>query len=168
MKSVKVENITLRFPDEWTASKYDEWVFYKNQFSRMWNNIKAVDVLATDPQKNAWFIEVKDYRRHQRTKSINLADEVAKKVFDTLAAMLPAKVNATNDDERAAATKVAQAKKIHVVLHLEQPQKSTRLTPIAIRPADVQQKLRSLLKPIDAHAVVVEKRNMRNLSWTTE
>lgn len=165
MLTVHVDGLDFDFPDTWATSKYDEWVFYRNQFARMWDEIKAVDLLAVDPDQTAWFIEVKDYRIHTRTKPSNLGDEVAHKVFDTLAAMLPAKLNANDAAESEMAKAVLDAKKLRVVLHLEQPEKRSTLRPRAINPADVMQALRRLLKPIDAHPFVAETTRMGSLAW---
>ena len=57
------------------------------------------------------------------------------------------------------------ARQYRVVLHLEQPLKHSRLRPRAINPADIQQKLRQLIKPIDAHPIVVERSDMNSLVW---
>lgn len=167
MIECEVDGLNFFFPENWKVAKYDDWAFYRNQFSRMWNEIKAVDMIAFDPLSTIWFIEVKDYRTNQRTKPTRLSDEVARKVFDTLAAILPAKVNASNAEEKAMASNIAvNSRKIRVVLHLEQPRQSSKLFPRAISPADVQQKLRQLLRPVDSHPVVVEKNDMRHLGWS--
>jgi hypothetical protein len=166
MPRFNVDGLNFDFPDDWQVDKFDDWVFYRNQFSRMWNGIKSIDVLAVCPAKTAWFIEVKDYRVHQRTKPTELADEVAQKVFDTLAALLPAKINASEDREKSLARSVLEARNLRVILHLEQPAKHSKLRPRAINPADVKQKLRQILKPVDAHPFVVEKANMGSLQWT--
>ncbi|MEO5338378.1 MAG: hypothetical protein H7841_16035 [Magnetospirillum sp. WYHS-4] len=92
----KVDGLMFSFDGDWHVGKYDEWSFYGSQFSRMRNGIKAVDLLAVSPDGTAFFIEVKDYRRHRRTKPSDIGDEVAQKVFDTLAALLPAWVNGTD------------------------------------------------------------------------
>lgn len=131
----------------------------------MWSGIKSIDLLAIGPEKVAWLIEVKDYRVHQRTKAIDIADEVAHKVFDTLAALLPAKVGSDDENEKEIASRITRAKKLRVVLHLEQPTKHSKLRPRAINPADVKQKLRSLLKPVDAHPFISEISNMGPLKW---
>jgi hypothetical protein len=131
----------------------------------MRDGIRAVDVLAIDPERTAWFIEIKDYRVHKRTKPTDLAEEVAGKVFDTLAAMLPAKVNGNDADEASAASAVLGAKKLRVVLHLEQPKKHSTLRPRAIDPATLMQKLRLLVRPVDAHAFVSETGRMGSLAW---
>jgi len=165
MTNVQVDSLTFTFPSSWKACKYDEWAFYRNQFSQMWPGIKAVDVIVIDSQI-IWLIEAKDYRQQRRTKTIDLADEVAKKVFCTLAAMLPAKVNASNSSEKSFAGEVMDGQMLRVVLHLEQPAKTSKLFPRAIDPSNVQLKLRGLIKPIDPHPMVVEAAQMRGLAWT--
>lgn len=165
MQRHNVDGLNFDFPDNWQVSKYDDWSFYRNRFARMWNGIKSLDLLAVDSDKTAWLIEVKDYRVNSRTKPSDLGEEVAYKVFDTLAALIPAKINATNSDEKQLASAVSASRKLRVVLHLEQPEKRSKLRPRAINPADVQQKIRQLLKPVDAHPLVVDMRSMRELEW---
>ena len=165
MQRHNVDGLNFDFPDDWQVSKYDAWSFYRNQFIRMWDGIKSLDLLAIDPDKTTWLIEVKDYRVNQRIKPSDLGEEVAHKVFDTLAAIIPAKINATNSNEKRLARAVSASRKLRVVLHLEQPEKHSKLRPRAINPADVQQKMRQLLKPVDAHPRVVDMRSMRGLEW---
>jgi len=165
MQRFNVDGLVFDFPDDWQVSKYDDWSFYKNQFSRMWNGIKALDLLAIDTDKTAWLIEVKDYRVNPRTKPSDLAEEIAHKVFDTLAAIIPAKIQASDPDEKKLACTLSTARKLRVVLHLEQPAKHSKLRPRAINPADVQQKIRQLLKPVDAHSLVVDSVSMKKLGW---
>lgn len=165
MKNVQVDGLTFTFPASWKISKYDDWAFYRKQFSKMWNGIKAVDLLAIENQVT-WFIEVKDYRRSRRTKGLDLVDEVAQKVLYTVAAMLPAKVNASVTDENDFAGEVVKSTQLRVVLHLEQPLKQSKLFPRAFDPANVQIKLKSLVKPIDPHPKVVESTRMQGLAWT--
>ncbi len=165
MQRFNVDGLNFDFPDDWQVGKYDDWSFYENQFFRMWNGIKALDLLAVDPDKTAWFIEVKDYRVHPRTKPSDLGVEIAHKVFDTLAAIIPAKIHATNPDEKQLARAVSASRKLRVVFHLEQPAKHSKLFPRAINPANVQQTMRRLLKPVDAHPLVVDMGSMRWLEW---
>lgn len=65
------------------------------------------------------------------------------------------------------ADRVISSCKLRIVLHLEQPAKHSKLWPRAIGPADadIEQKMRQLLKAIDAHPLVVKKVAMRNLLW---
>lgn len=164
--AVHVDGLDFGFTEGWECSRYDGWSFYRNSFSRLRNGIKAVDLLVLSPEQTAYFVEVKDYRTQVRTKPSDLGDEMQSKVFDTLAGLLPARTSATDTDEQAFATSILKAKRLRVVLHLEQPAKQSRLFPRAIDPATVQQKLKQLLKAIDAHPLVVETGRMRGLPWT--
>ncbi len=56
----------------------------------MRNGIKAVVLIAISPDNICWFIELKDYRRDRAHPISDLHNEIADKVFDSLAAMLPA------------------------------------------------------------------------------
>lgn len=109
-------------------------------------------------------IEVRNYRIHSRTKPTELPDEVAQKIFDTLSALLPAKLPANQADEKQLAKAIAAAKALRVVLHLEQPAKHSRLRLCAINPVDVQQKLWKLIKSIDALPRVID-RSISRLGW---
>jgi Holliday junction resolvase-like predicted endonuclease len=160
-----VDGIEFSFPPDWEFEKYDDWVFYKNQFQSVGEGQKAVDIVARDPQKTLWFIEVKDYRRYQRTKLIDLADEVAHKVRDTMAGLLASSVHAEGS-EKIKAKGFIQIKNIRVVLQLEQPKQHSRLFPRAIDPAAIQQKLRKAVKAIDAHPIVTESLNKhKKILW---
>jgi len=165
MQRYNVDGLNFEFPDGWKISKYDDWSFYRNQFSKMWAGIKAVDILAIDRSQAFWLIEVKDYRAHRRTKPSDLSEEVARKVYDTLAAILPAKANANDTEEKKMAVALAGCQRLCVVLHLEQPRENTKLFPRAFDPANIKQKIRKLLKPIDAHPRVVEINQMGSLEW---
>lgn len=166
MTAFDVDGLKFTFPAAWTAGKYDDWSFYRNQFGCMWNGIKSVDLLVLDPQRTAWFVEVKDYRVNQRTKPSDLGEEVAHKVFDTLAALLPASLNAHDQAEANFAGSVLKAKRLRVVLHLEQPTKRSALRPRAIDPAHVKSTLKRLLKAIDPHPFVAETRRLGTLGWS--
>ena len=95
-----------------------------------------------------------------------LVEEISLKVFDTLAMLLPAKLNASGPEERRYAKAVCAARRLRVALHLAQPRIQSRLWPRAINPADVQQKLRRLVKPIDAHLLVVDNASPA-VAWQT-
>lgn len=166
MPKIPVEALSFTFGDDWLASKYDDWSFYRNRFQKIRNNVKAVDLLAIAPDRTAWLIEVKDYRRHPRTKPLDVANEVAHKVFDTLAALLPALVNGDVAEETTIAKAALRADRLRVVLHLEQPATHSKLFPRAIDPANVLMKLKTLIRSIDAHPLVVEMNRMHSLAWT--
>lgn len=139
------------------VSKYDDWAFYRNQFqNRCYRGNKAVDFVCRTAD-TMWLIEVKDYRMHERTKCIDLADEIAMKVRDTLAGLVAAQMQANDHNEHQSARKMLKAKSIHVVCHIEQPPKHSRLRPRAIEPDKLKQKLRTLIKAIDPHPVVMDR-----------
>ncbi|MCT7965447.1 hypothetical protein NG799_03760 [Laspinema sp. D1] len=167
MMDIQVDSLTFSFPDSWEVSKYDEWAFYRNQFQKMRPGIQGVDLIAIHGGV-IWLIEAKDYRQYPRTKEVELTEEVANKVFCTLAAMLPAKLNASDSSERNFAAQVVRGQRLRVVLHLEQPLKHSILFPRAIDPSKVQLKLRTLIKPIDPHPKVVESTQMQGLPWTVK
>jgi len=166
MASVPVDTLTFTFPADWRVSKYDEWTFYQQHWMRMRNGIRAVDLLAVGPGRTVWLIEAKDYRVHPRAKASEVSEECACKVFDTLAAMLPARVNGRAPEEVAMAATVLDATQIRVVLHIEQPAKHSPLRPRAIDLASVRQKLRSLLRAVDPHALVTDRQRMLAVGWT--
>lgn len=166
MQEVTSDGLVFEFDDDWAVSKFDDWSYYRNQFIRISDGIKAVDLLACAPDKTTWMIEVKDYRLHRRTKLEDLGSEIARKVLFSLAAMLPASLSSSALDEKAFAKRILRSKKLRVVLHLEQPQHPTKLRPQIIDPAHIQLKLRQILKCIDAHVIVVEVTNMRGLPWS--
>lgn len=154
------------FPEDTLACKYDEWSFYRNQFNNVCGGSKALDILHIDAQKTAWLIEIKDYRANARTKPSELGEEIAFKVRDTLASLVAASFNANNSIEKNFAKKLLKAKRLRVVLHLEQPQKSNPLFPKIIDPAHLKLRLNQLLKAIDAHPEVVDQASLKpNMHW---
>lgn len=158
--------LTFTFQAGAQAGKYDDWSFYRNQFQQgCFKDNKAVDLLC-ELDGQAWLIEVKDYRVHPRTKAVDLADEVALKVRDTLAGLVAASVGANAQNERALAGRMVKAKQIRVVCHIEQPTKASRLRHRAIEPDKLRLKLRTLLKAIDAHPIVTDRSNTARLPWT--
>jgi len=164
MISCIVDTLTFEFEDSWTVSKYDDWSFYRNRFSRIKNGISAVDIVAVSPGRGAWLIEAKDYRKSRQVKSDELINALVEKVLDTLAAMIPAKINGDVDRETFVATKVSSATALRIVFHIEQQANESRIRPRMVIP-NLQEKLRQKLKWIDPHLLVVEMDNMRGLPW---
>ncbi len=160
--------LTYEFPEGWQVTKYDEWPFYKNHVRDACTGNKAVDFLGLDPSKTLWMIEIKDYRQFPRTKEsrIPLCDEIAVKIRDTLAGLFAAKVVSTHENHQFAQV-ASDAVKLRIVLHLEQPTSHSKLFRRDYDPADVQQKLKQMVKPFDAHPRVVELDNMDKVPWST-
>jgi hypothetical protein len=148
------------------AEKYDDWSFFRNQFQSTCGGAKAVDMICIATQ-TCWLIEIKDYRLNKRTKPQDLGDEVAIKVRDTLAGLMAAKMNANEATEKNFAKKATSTKSLKVVLHLEQPEKHSKLRPRAIDPAAVKQSLKRQLRAIDAHPSIVNQNTLSaNMTWT--
>jgi hypothetical protein len=166
MASITEGRLRFDFPNGWLASKFDEWSFYRNQFQNVCGGSKAVDVLAIEPKVCFWTIEVKDYRRHSRTKTIQVPEEIALKVRDSLAGLVAASANATDAAEKAMAVAALRCPRLRVVLHLEQPAKHSKLFPRAIDPANVRQRLKQLVKAIDPHPLVIEMNRMNHVPWS--
>lgn len=166
MQSILTEgNLTFTFHPNSMSSKYDEWSHYRNQFQKTCGASKAVDIVLAE-SGIAWLIEIKDFRQHARTKTIDLSEEIAIKVRDTIAGLVSAKCEATDKDEKRCAKKLVQASKVRVVCHLEQPVKHSKLRPRAIEPSHLVLKLRTLLKAIDPHPAVVDSTSLHaSMNW---
>jgi hypothetical protein len=155
------------FAAGWTASKYDAWPFYRDHFERACTGSKAVDFIALDPGGSTlWLIELKDYRLHPRTKEIPLPDEIAVKVRDSLAGLFAAAKHHADHAHAAEAQSSLRASRIRVVLHLEQPRQTSKLFPRVYVLADVQQRLKQLVRVIDPHPVVTEIGATSPLPWS--
>jgi hypothetical protein len=165
MTTIVEGNLTFEFPDGWQAEQYDRWSFYRNQYQQVCNGTKAVDLLAIDQARHLWMIEAKDYRRQRRMKSIDLAEEVARKVHDTLAGLAAARCNANDDAERSYANASMQCGGIRIVLHLEQPVIPSKAFPMVGKRANIQARLKRLVKAIDPHPVVVDRSNTLPDVW---
>lgn len=164
MQQVSVDSLVFSFPDDWHVTKFDDWVYYRMQFQQ--ECIKGIDLLAIAPNGTLWLIEGKDYRQHSRSSGKGPIDrEIQFKVIDTLAALLPASLRANEMGERKIAADALHCKKIRIVFHCEQPLHPSKLFPTSFDPADVQQRLRTLLKAIDPHMRVVNMCSSK-LLWT--
>ncbi len=165
MPTLTEGTLSFSFPNDWQATKYDAWSHYRNQAIKLCGGSKAIDILGLEANTACWLLEVKDYREHRRTKAIDIADETAMKVRDTLAALVGAQHHANDNAERTQARKAVRAGSIRVVLHLEQPKQHSKLFPRAIKPADVLQRLKQQVKSIDPHPRVVELDSMAGIPW---
>lgn len=166
--NIQVGNLTFQFDSSARVGQYDQWVFYRNQFqNRCGTGNKAVDIVCVYNQ-TTWLIEVKDYRRHFPQKPISkLPGDVASKVRDTSAGLAAAQFNANDPQEKQLADLCLRSKRIRVVLHLEQPQKSSKLFPGKSTVTDVLDELRRLLKAVDAHPRVVDRHSLSAaFPWT--
>ena len=161
MPAIIVDGLTFSFPSSWQFSKYDDCSFYRNQFTKQGDGIKAVDLIAISNATDAFLIEVKDYRHPSAKRELpsELPEIIAGKVRNTLAALLPARLNANDSADKTFATSVLACRSLKVVLHIEQKRH-------AIDPADIMQKLKGKLRAIDAHPKIVSMAKMQKLAWT--
>lgn len=165
---IQEDRLVFTFPVDAISSKYDAWSHYRNQFNSAFGGTKAVDVVYAAAD-TAWLIEVKDYRVNPRTKAIDLADEVAQKVRDTLAGLISARLHANDGEEKRVADALLRKRRLRVVLHLETPRSHSRLRPNAIEPDKVLQKLKTLLRAIDPHPCVVDQHSIAPaMNWTVQ
>jgi hypothetical protein len=157
--------IEYRFGEGWRASAYDRWSFFLRHFQSSCGGNKGVDFVAHDTNDTLWLIELKDFRAHPRTKPIELPEEVAVKVRDSMAGIFAAAKWHSDHEHLEDARKHLSAKKVRVVLHLEQPETHSKLFPRVFKLADVQQKLKQLIRAIDAHPRVVEALSLEGMPW---
>lgn len=161
MKPLDIDGLIFTFPEGWEAGKYDEWTFYRKHFIKQFDGLKGVDALAREPNGTAYLIEVKDYRHPETEKPSELAQAIAHKTIATLAALLPARLHANDPKERALADAILKCVTLRVVAHIEQP----RAHRPVVDPADIKQKLRRMLRAVDAHPKIVSMHDMQGLAW---
>ena len=159
MPDVRQGGLLFTFPDA-QVGQVDQWAFYRNRFSII-EGTKAVDfVYALEDE--CWLIEVKDYRIHPRTKSLELCDEIAFKARDTLAVLAGARRNASNEDEQSLARRAFRSSRWRVALHLEESRTSRTQHD---RRANIKNKLKGLLRGIDPHPVVSDS-SFERVPWS--
>ena len=152
--------LVFTFPEDAQVGKIDSWAFYRNQFSKI-QKTKAVDFVCVF-EDECWLIEVKDYRYRPRTKTLEIADEIAWKSRDTLACLAAAARNANDEAERALATEAFEKarRRWRVALHLEWPP-ARRLHSGRDLASKLQMKLKNVVKGIDPHPVVGDSSRTR-------
>ncbi len=164
----EVDGQRLTMPPGWWVWKYDDSSFHRNQFQSFAGGSKAMDAVALADDGTLWLIEVKDYRRHPRTKPGSVFSEVAAKARATLAGLVVARVRANDQNERVQAKQAMSCSQIRVALQLAQITRPSRLFPQVIDPQDAQLALKRELRAVDPHALsVVGSLNDNRLPWTT-
>lgn len=146
--------LTFHFDAGVEAGQYDGWRFFTGGFQNTCGGAKAVDFVARW-DKTTYLIEVKDYRQHPRTKPSELPDEVAAKVRDSLAGLVAAGAGGNSaygtiePEERRLAHFCVSARRLRVVLHLEQPTHG-RKGHRRLNPSNLKLGLKQRLRFIDA------------------
>jgi hypothetical protein len=168
MGTVPVENLLFTFDAGTEAQKYDTSTHYREVWNKPPASQKAVDVVAvqnTTVPTTAWMIEAKDFRvvdpltPPKPSNVTGLAETMAVKASHTLAGLADAAKNAADPSEKAIAMKAISAGKTRVVLHLEPHSGAHSMLFPSGFAASVLQKLRQLVKAIDANALVLNIAN---------
>lgn len=147
------------FPDGWQAEKLDDSGFYRKHFQSFADS-KSVDVAVIPPgQAELWLVEVKDYRTHPRSKMLDVFQEIATKVRDSLALLYLAK-SKPESALHGFAQMAAATLKIRVALHLEQPAKPSKLYPPVVQRNNAQLKLAQAVRVVDPHPLFCEMSSM--------
>lgn len=168
--SHKEGRIGFQFPGGWHVVRPGTSGFYRRHFQDFCGGQKEMDFLLADPDGALWMLEVKDYTTDTRCKPQDLMDEVAAKVRDSLALLAAASAKDWTDPATIGsfARSALPPTQIHVVLHLENPVKPSRLFPGAKRAADPTQLLRTKLRCVDARALVVSTHGPTSVPWKSE
>lgn len=164
-----IQEGNLSFSFGFDAIKFDDSQYYREHFMKIQNGIGAVDIMAVDGSVG-YLIEIKDYTRPD-TKNLTpneLIEAIINKVLSTLAAILPMINNAILSEEKNIANKFSKTTQIRVVLHIEIPPPRRTLKQSCFDLQNIQTKLGKRLKPIDAHAKVVSKENLKGLPWKVQ
>lgn len=165
VQSILVDGMQLLFADDWAVSKYDEWTYYKSHFIKIKDGVKAVDIVAVDPEDVLYLIEVKDYRGRTREKTMPIEIEFQEKVFCTLAALIPAKCNAVDLHEAHVAGRAAAARSVRLFFQLDEDPSANKLDPQSTRRAQFSQILRRRLGAIDATLRVYSSDALNGVPW---
>jgi hypothetical protein len=157
------------FPNGWEAMKWDATDFHQKRFQSFGGSSKAAEFAAystASTDKELWLIECKDFRPNGRSKTIELADEIAQKFKATLAGL----VCARNDEEegmRRFARMALKKTAIRCAVHWEHPiSRPHRLWPAGTTRPNEQLKLRQRLAVADAEAILGNKDQINSvMAW---
>lgn len=167
MPTVTEGSLTFTFPAGWEADKPDDWNYYRQNYIKIAEKIKCIDILAIPPDEdeNIWLIEVKDYRISRKVGPTELAEAIISKVQNSLGLFSATSWQKSYPSEMRFCKKAHKKKIMHVVLHMEQPRHQSRLFMQPINPASMRDLLRQKLKWITASVLVVDK-TKHNTHWT--
>jgi hypothetical protein len=158
MPTLLVDGLRFDFQSCMAAEKYDE----SQHYLKVWQNFdggkKAVDVVAMRIQAapvTVWLIEAKDFRVMRGPSNIyGLAQDVAKKVNDSLLGLGDAAKRAKIPAEKEHAKRAIAAEQRRIVLHLEpHVGPHSALFPREFG-AGVLQKLKQLVRSVDPNPLI--------------
>jgi hypothetical protein len=163
---ITINEDKLEFNFAFDAIKLDDSNFYRKHFMKIQDNLKIIDILAIDKNRN-YFIEIKDYT-YPETKSIKrieLIETIVKKVICSLSILYPMSYKAHKPYEKEIAKKFFQKQNLTIILHIEKPILTMRIEQSTWDLSELQQKLKQKLKAISNSVKVVSINNMQNLPW---
>ena len=171
MTIIKEKRLTLTFPEDYRATKYDNWEHYeifqnscnlrnkidtnekgKNGIDQSVDNdsgSSGVDIIALH-ESTLWLIEIKDYYQLEFEPNSQSIDEklsdlpylIARKIRDSLAGLVSAKFKAEKQEEKDFAHLALNCNEIKIVLHIEMPSIS-KLSPSSLDIASLKVKFKT-------------------------
>ena len=163
------QNLKFSFMDGQDVLQYDSSCFYREKIEKHISGIDAIDFLCIDTNlKCSFLIEVKDFselspdkaKEHKEKQSAeDLAVEISRKTFDTIAGLFIASFSPQCNDKEKNFAKRFLEYPMHIIFHYELPQKWQQDLKRG-RMADMKQRLKRKLQIVDSQLRV------ENLSTT--
>ncbi|CAO3436966.1 NERD domain-containing protein [Azospirillum endophyticum] len=174
MTEIVEGSLLFSFPDGWEAEKYDDDDGFVARNCRI-DGTKRVDIVALSPDR-LLLIEVKDFRKYaienKERMDVRGGDplhvEVAQKVRDTFAFL----VAAHREQDEVLKPFYTHAlggrqKAIDVILFVEEDEERARSVRGGRLRADLEQGMKTLLKPFNVRCHVQRRRSMpANSPWS--
>ena len=172
MTIIKEKRLTFTFPEDYRATKYDNWEHYeifqnscnlrnkidtnekgKNGIDQSVDNdsgSSGVDIIALH-ESTLWLIEIKDYYQLEFEPNSQSIDEklsdlpylIARKIRDSLAGLVYAKFKAEKQEEKDFAHSALNCNEIKIVLHIEMPSSISKLSPSSLDIASLKVKFKT-------------------------
>ena len=172
MTIIKEKRLTFTFPEDYRATKYDNWEHYeifqnscnlrnkidtnekgKNGIDQSVDNdsgSSGVDIIALH-ESTLWLIEIKDYYQLEFEPNSQSIDEklsdlpylIARKIRDSLAGLVSAKFKAEKQEEKDFAHSALNYNEIKIVLHIEMPSSISKLSPSSLDIASLKVKFKT-------------------------
>jgi len=150
-------NVHFEFADGYRVTKYDGWTYYRKHFQGCADSAAVDFLVLAEDGSDCWLLEVKDFTfEAPKPEKGPLADIVTRKVRDTLAGLLAAVTNANVAEERDFAAQVSRTNRLRVCFHVERPTTGPRALRTLPDRADLVQKLRTTLRPVDTKVEVTD------------
>jgi len=158
--------LSFEFAPQVDAFKYDATPIYLKYLQKLGDGTKGVDLIALSGA-DVWLIEVKDYRSSQRTNPSPFEQDISQKVRDTLAGLYAMRAGIVSGGDYPERGQRALEGRLFIVFHLEQQSHSPLFPPVALA-ANLQIKLRALLKPFTRQVWVLDRQTSQGVAvcWT--